>query len=95
MVSFEKVSQTVYDVNSEAMVDLEKKIDSNLLKQWSGSPTYTMAISPRFPIREIVLSEICRKYETAGWSRVSWKRVADQRDGDFIEFTFQSMGLKR
>lgn len=76
----------VTNEEKEVIKRLEKRIDDYLTKDFRGSGSLAFGINEdfrtlRIPTREKLLS----KYRQAGWNV---KEISDQRDGDYIEFSY-------
>jgi hypothetical protein len=66
---------------------IEEEFDKDTERESkNGRVTIVVTIAAR-RISDKLSRELVRRYKAAGWT-ATYRRVSDQRDGDFYEFTF-------
>jgi hypothetical protein len=73
----------IKEKESTAVRSLEENIDRTLESKFNGSP---IAVGYDHELRSFVLEGVLDKYRATGWSV---RIVYDQRDGNYIEFSYR------
>jgi hypothetical protein len=78
----------ITDEEKPVIKRLEKRIDDCLTKDFRGTGSLAFGMNEDFKsLRPPTKEKLLDKYRQAGWNV---KEISDQRDGDYVEFSYNS-----